>query len=129
MLNEAARLWNWVHKSRKQGALEPGMTLADVIALADQLEAIEGLETFSNAYLMTRYRRGGIVGTTALVARHASDEELLLWLDWARTRILGGSHLVRSEEEEALLIDQAKLFQRPAGLWCRGPRGAYQSAY
>lgn len=112
-LNEAARLWNWVHKSREQSALDPGLTLADAIALADQLESIEELATFSNAYLVTRHRASGIVGTAALVARHASDEELLLWLDWARARILGGCHLVRRGEDEALLINQARLFDDP----------------
>jgi len=113
VLNEAGRLWNWVHKSREQGALDPGLTLADAMALADQLEAIEGLETFSNAYLVTRHRASGIVGTAALVARHASDEELSHCLDWARARILGGCHLVRPGADEALLINQVRLFDDP----------------
>jgi hypothetical protein len=112
-LNEAARLWNWVHKSRKQGTLDPALSLADAIALADRLEAIEGVETYSNAYLVTRHRASAIVGTAALVARHASDEELSLWLDWARARILGGCLLVRPGEDEALLINQARLFDDP----------------
>ena len=44
-----------------------------------------------------------------LAARYASDDELDQWLVWARTRILAGCRIIRTTEDENLLVDQAKL--------------------
>ncbi|WP_271627621.1 hypothetical protein [Bradyrhizobium sp. CCBAU 11445] len=113
LYNEASRLSLWVSRSRERNALDPALSLADAMALADKLEAIEKIDELSNAYLVSRFRASGIVGTAALVARHASDEELDQWLAWARPRILAGCRIVRPAEDEGLLVDQVKLFDDP----------------
>lgn len=113
LYSEASRLSNWVLRCRERNALDPTLSLPDAIALADKLEAIEKVDEPTTAYLVSRFRASGIVGTAALVVRYASDKELDQWLAWARPRILAGCRIVRPDEDEGLLVDQAKLFDDP----------------
>lgn len=113
LFNEASRLSLWVSKSRERNELEPTLSLAEAMALADKLEEIDKVDEPSTAYLVTRFRASGIVGTAALIARYASDDELNQWLVWVRPRILAGCCIVRTDEDENLLVDQAKLFDDP----------------
>jgi hypothetical protein len=80
LFNEASRLSLWVSKSRERNALEPTQSLADAMALADKLEAIDRVDEPSTAYLVSRLRASGIIGTAASIARYASDDEIDQWL-------------------------------------------------
>jgi len=108
----ATKLTNWIMKSRQLLAADSSITIAEAIALADELEAIPDLDGV-DALLWFNMRAGAIVGVASIAARFGNNEELDRHLDWVAARVVAGCTVRRDPEDEAMLFDDALLFNDP----------------
>ena len=112
-LSKAMRLSNWVRRSRENGVLSPDLSLGEAIALADEVEQLPLVDDLSITFLMQQNRNAGIVGTAALLARHADETFFAEKFHWAEQRIIAGCLYNRGPEEQSILVDEAHLFDDP----------------
>jgi hypothetical protein len=113
-LQSAMRLANWVIKSREHQTISPDMTVAEAIAHAQKLEGAENPEGGDNTlFLWRRMRAGGVVGAASIAARFGSNDELDSHRSWIQSTLVAGCTSSRTREDDALLVDDAILFNDP----------------
>lgn len=110
LLNTASKLAVWVEKSRETGKLHDGLTIAEAIPLAKQLEAKLSDNPSEDGFGMIRkIGPAAIVGIAAILAKFADDALLAIHIEWVKSLLMTGACFRKDEEEASWLIDQSIL--------------------
>lgn len=99
LAEEAARLWNWVHRTREVREVSDGCTIEGAIEHARQL-ITKIKEEHSNPNIDYAHRLCGsaVVGTAAITAQYGSPQLIAANRTWIDDWLLGPATMQRDEE-------------------------------
>jgi hypothetical protein len=125
LAEEAAGLWNWVHRTREVRELSDNFTIEGAIERAQQLVAkIEGEQSNPNIDFARRLCGSAVVGTAAITAQYGSPQLVAAHRTWIDYWLLGPAAMQRDEAiyDGALLPDDIQVLAGwgLAGLATRG---------
>jgi hypothetical protein len=111
-LEEAARLLNWMRKTREQRQVAPELSIDEAISLANELTKTFEASNNSDFDLPRKLGGEGIVGTAAVVANYGSATVIGEHRGWIEHWLLSAAQLRRDDEaviDSAILLNDMQV--------------------